>query len=127
MLSLQGTLYTLLYAERGNMLISPVFFSFFSGVSFRMFQPHKLVYWGHVMYVDDQESLIPYHYCHKHEHMVPRASNKNVHWHLPSNQITRNRRGAGRSIVTSSLVFYGLCTVLKTAVRYGNGHREQEK
>eukprot|EP00903_Cladosiphon_okamuranus_P012867 g12018.t1 len=55
--------------------------------------PHKLVYWGHAMYVDDKEAIIPYHYCHEHEHMVPRPSDKSVHWHLPSNQITRNRRG----------------------------------
>lgn len=56
-------------------------------------QPHKLVYWGHVMYNDDHESLIPYHYCHEHKGMVPDASREDVHWHLPSHQITRHRRG----------------------------------
>ena len=62
-------------------------------VSFRPPQPHKLVYWGHVMYNDDQETLIPYHYCHEHKSLVPDAASSDVHWHLPSNQITRNRRG----------------------------------
>ncbi|CAN0216292.1 unnamed protein product, partial [Ectocarpus sp. 12 AP-2014] len=54
--------------------------------------PEKLVYWGHVMLNSDRESLIPYHYCYAHKHKVPDVSNPEVHWHLPSNQITRNRR-----------------------------------
>ena len=63
-------------------------------------QPQKLVFWGHVMYNDDKETLIPYHYCHEHKNMVPDVSSPDVHWHLPSNQITRNRRGAAAEYQT---------------------------
>lgn len=62
-------------------------------IFFSFWQPEKLVYWGHVMLNSDRESLIPYHYCYEHKDRVPDAANPEVHWHLPSNQITRNRRG----------------------------------
>lgn len=60
---------------------------------FDLEQPKLLVYWGHTMRHTDQEVLIPYHYCHLHKDKVPAASEKEIMWHLTSNQITRNRRG----------------------------------
>jgi len=54
------------------------------------------VYWGHYMTDSDRETLHPYHYCHEHKHLVPNPEDPKVYWHLPSKQITRNRRGIDR-------------------------------
>eukprot|EP00904_Undaria_pinnatifida_P005644 jgi/Undpi1/2209/HiC_scaffold_12.g05595.m1 len=60
--------------------------------------PEPLVYWGHIMLNSDREALIPYHYCHHHKDQVPHASREDIMWHLPSKQITRNRRGKSRQV-----------------------------